>query len=82
MDDEGSDRNKLKIIMMDKEFHQQLLKTKFPIGKHRGESMIRVLEDTEYCEWLKDQKWFQKKYPDLQEIILRSLKQLEEENSS
>jgi uncharacterized protein (DUF3820 family) len=69
---------------MDIEFHQQLLKTKFPIGKHRGKSMIRVMEDTTYCEWLKDQAWFQNKYPELQEIILRSLKELnlEEENSS
>ena len=46
MDDEGRSGNKLKIIlMMDKEFHQQLLKTKFPMGKHRGESLARVIDE-------------------------------------
>ena len=49
---------------MDNEFHQQLLTAKFPMGKHRGESLARVIvEDINYCIWVIQQAWFQEKYP-------------------
>jgi hypothetical protein len=67
--------------MTDNEFHQQLLTAKFPMGKHRGESLARVVdEDINYCIWVIQQGWFQNRYPDLMGIMLRSLKQVAEEN--
>ena len=47
---------------------------KFPIGKHRGESLARVLdEDLNYCGWIIQQQWFQNKYHDLLEILVEAI---------
>jgi hypothetical protein len=42
----------------------------FPIGKHKGEPITKVIEDITYCNWLTKQVWFAKKYPVLQKIII------------
>ena len=57
---------------------------KFPIGKHKGEPISKVIEDTNYCDWLSRQEWFSKKFPELQrmmamgrpKVILRSRKRV------
>ena len=45
----------------------------FPIGKHKGEPIAKVIEDTTYCKWLLKQEWFAKQYPELQKIIFLEL---------
>jgi hypothetical protein len=42
----------------------------FPIGKHKGEPIAKVIEDSTYCKWLLKQAWFAKQYPKLQKIII------------
>jgi len=49
---------------------QQHIEIIFPIGKHKGEPIAKVLEDSIYCKWLLKQAWFAKQYPKLQEIIV------------
>lgn len=49
---------------------EQHIKILFPIGKHKGEPIAKVIEDTTYCKWLTNQVWFAKKYPELQKIII------------
>ena len=49
---------------------QQQFEIIFPIGKHKGEPIAKVIEDTTYCIWLSKQVWFAKKYPELQKIII------------
>jgi len=54
--------------------HHELHIAKFPMGKHRGESLARVIdEDFYYCVWIIQQAWFQNKYPDLLEILLEGI---------
>jgi len=42
-----------------------------PIGKHKGESVLSVLEaDPSYCEWLAQQPWFREKYGTTYNVIV------------
>jgi len=42
-----------------------------PIGKHKGEPIVSVLEtDPSYCEWLAQQPWFREKYGTTYNVII------------
>ena len=43
----------------------------FPLGKHKGEPISKVIEDTNYCRWLSEQEWFSKGFPELKRILVR-----------
>ena len=49
---------------------QQNIEIIFPIGKHKGEPIAKVIEDSTYCKQLLKQAWFEKHYPELQKIIV------------
>lgn len=42
-----------------------------PMGKFRGQAIAEVPDS--YLQWLSEQDWFEKKYPDLQERINEEL---------
>ncbi len=53
-----------------KQVENQLTKLIFPIGKHKGEPIYKVVEDATYCNWIIKQEWFKKQYPDIQKLML------------
>jgi hypothetical protein len=47
---------------------------KFPFGKHKGEDVKDVVEnDSEYCDWLLEQEWFERFADLIKEIKLARL---------
>lgn len=41
-----------------------------PFGKYEGQPVTRLVEDSDYANWLLSQPWFRQKYDDLYHIVL------------
>lgn len=46
-----------------------ILQGLFPFGKHRGHPMVELKQDSEYVEWLVNERWFQVRYGDVHEFL-------------
>ena len=41
-----------------------------PFGKYKGESILKLYEDTKYLKWCQDQPWFKDKYSNIYNIVI------------
>ncbi len=41
-----------------------------PFGKYKGESIMKLYEDTKYLKWCQDQPWFKEKYANIYNVVV------------
>ncbi len=43
-----------------------------PFGKHKGQPVIALAQDRDYCDWLLQQSWFMQRFPELHTIVVNN----------